>query len=94
MRITTAYFGPAELKKSEYYDQPRADSACNTLSFSRASYSKRPKLQLSYVYSIKAYTMVTHYGLVYTRCHSAVQTTVYNKSTITQIAIVLFKVRL
>ena len=34
--------------------------------------------------------MDSHYGHMYMRCYSAVQTTVYNTSTITQIAIVLF----
>ena len=33
--------------------------------------------------------MDTHYGHMYTRCHSTVQITAYNRSTIAQIAIVL-----
>ena len=58
MRIPTTYFGPAELKKSEYYDQLLADSVCNTLSFSWANCStciKPAKLQLTYTYLITAY---------------------------------------
>ena len=38
--------------------------------------------------------MDTHYGHMYSRCHSTVQITAYNRSTIAQIAIVLLIVLL
>ena len=58
MRITTTYFGPAELNKFVYYIPAATDSVCTALSFSQANCStcrQPPKLQLTSTYSITAY---------------------------------------
>ena len=98
MRITTTYFGPLELKNlnitssrvpTAYVTHCHSAWPTVALVVNRANCNCLIHIQLRLI-------MDTYYGHMYMRCHSAVQTTGYNTTTIDQIAIVLFlfKVRL
>ena len=98
MRIMTTYFGPAELKNLNI------TTSCGPTAYVTHCHSAWPTVALvvnrpncnCLIHIQLRLIMDTHHGHMYTRCHSAVQTTGYNTPTIDQIAIVLFlfKVRL
>ena len=69
MRITTTYFGPAELKKSVYYDQPRPTAYvphCHSARQTVALVANRPNCNWHIHIQLRL-TVDTHYGHMYTR---------------------------
>ena len=88
MRIPTTYFGHAELKYLHITTSRGLTGHVKHCHSARQTIALVANAHIAivlYIYSITAYSMNTHYGHLNMPCHSAVQTTLYNTLTITQI---------
>ena len=87
MQIKTAYFSPAELKNL-YITTSRNQHRMyrSVIQQTVALVANRPNG--NWLHIQLRLTVYTHYGHMYMRWHSGVYTSVYDTSTITQIAIV------